>query len=65
MPPFGKLYGVPTYVDQQLPGEDYIAFESGTYTDAIKIRYSDYERAVKPLVADMVIDHGEDMSTWS
>jgi prolyl-tRNA editing enzyme YbaK/EbsC (Cys-tRNA(Pro) deacylase) len=41
MPPSGKLYGIPTYVDQQLPGEDYIAFESGTYTDAIKIRYSD------------------------
>ena len=65
MPPFGNLYGVPTYVDQHLADEDYIVFEAGTYTDAIKVRYGDYERAVKPLVADLVIDHSEDMSTWS
>ena len=65
MPPFGNLYGVPTYVDQHLADEDYIVFEAGTYTDAIKIHYGDYERAVKPLVADLVIDHAEDMSTWS
>jgi Ala-tRNA(Pro) deacylase len=65
MPPFGNLYGVPTYVDQHLAHEDYIVFEAGTYTDAIKIRYGDYQRAVKPLVADLVIDHSEDMSTWS
>jgi Ala-tRNA(Pro) deacylase len=65
MPPFGNLYGIPTYVDQHLAGEDYIVFEAGTYTDAIKIRYADYERAVKPQVADLAIDHSEDFSTWS
>jgi Ala-tRNA(Pro) deacylase len=65
MPPFGNLYGVPTYVDQHLAAEDYIVFEAGTYTDAIKISYADYERAAKPLVADLVIDHSEDFSTWS
>ena len=32
MPPFGNLYGLPTYVDQRLAGEDYIVFEAGTYT---------------------------------
>jgi len=65
MPPFGNLYGLPTCVDQHLADEDYIIFEAGTYTDAIKIRYGDYERAAKPLVADLTIDHSEDMSTWS
>ena len=65
MPPFGNLYGLPTYVDQHLTGEDYIVFEAGTYTDAIKIRYSDYDRAVKPFVADLALDHPEDWSTGS
>ena len=65
MPPFGNLYGVATYVDQHLAEEDYIVFEAGTYTDAIKIRYDDYERAVQPVVADLAIDHAEDVSTWS
>jgi len=37
----------------------------GTYTDSIKIRYSDYERAVKPLFADLALDYSEDWSTWS
>lgn len=65
MPPFGNLYGLPTYVDQHLAEEDNIVFEAGTYTDAIKIRYADYERVVKPQVADLAIDHPEDLSTWS
>jgi Ala-tRNA(Pro) deacylase len=65
MPPFGNLYGMPTYVDQHLTEEDYIVFEAGTYTDAIRISYADYERTVKPQVADLAIDHSEDFSTWS
>ena len=41
------------------------AREAGTYTNSIKIRYSEYERAVKPLVADLALDYSEDWSTWS
>jgi Ala-tRNA(Pro) deacylase len=36
MPPFGELYGIPTYVDSSLAKEDYIVFEAGNHTDAIK-----------------------------
>jgi len=36
MPPFGNLYGVPTYVDNRLAQEEYIFFEAGPHTDAIK-----------------------------
>ena len=53
MPPFGNLYGVPTYVDKSLTQEDYIVFEAGTHTDAIKLSYLDYEKIVKPQVADL------------
>jgi len=49
---FGELYGVPTYVDTSLTKEDYIVFEAGNHTDAIKLSYSDYERAAKSHVEE-------------
>jgi len=55
MPPFGNLYGVPTFVDKSLSQEEYIVFEAGTHTDAIKLRYRDYEKIVKPRVEDLAV----------
>ena len=55
MPPFGNLYGLPTYVDRDLAEQDYIVFEAGTHTDAIKMSYHDYEKIVKPKVNDLGI----------
>ena len=55
MPPFGNLYGLPTYVDQSLAEQDYIVFEAGTHTDAIKMSYRDYEKIVKPRVEDLAV----------
>ena len=55
MPPFGNLYGVPTYVDKHLAEQDYIVFEAGTHTDAIRMSYSDYEKIVKPKVEELAI----------
>lgn len=55
MPPFGNLYGLPTYVDKHLAEQDYIVFEAGTHSDAIKMSYSDYEKIAKPKVEDLAI----------
>jgi Ala-tRNA(Pro) deacylase len=55
MPPFGNLYGLPTYVDERLAREDYIVFEAGTHTDAIKLKYTDYQKIVNPEVADLTM----------
>jgi len=55
MPPFGNLYGLPTYVDKHLAEQDYIVFEAGTHTDAIKMSYRDYEKIMKPEVKDLAI----------
>jgi Ala-tRNA(Pro) deacylase len=55
MPPFGNLYGLQTYVDRSLAHEDYIVFEAGTHTDAIKMSYRDYEKIAKPRVEDLAI----------
>jgi len=55
MPPFGNLYGLSTYVDQALSKEDFIVFEAGTHTDAIKLQYKDYELAVNPFIEDFAL----------
>jgi Ala-tRNA(Pro) deacylase len=55
MTPFGNLYGLRTYVDRNLTEQDYIVFEAGTHTDAIKMSYRDYEKIVKPKVEDLAI----------
>jgi Ala-tRNA(Pro) deacylase len=55
MPPFGNLYGLPTYVDKDLAEQEYIVFEAGTHTDAIKISCRDYEKIVKPEVKELGI----------
>src|SRR6201981_2701999 len=55
MPPFGNLYDLPTHVDKNLAEQDYIVFEAGTHTDAIKMSYRDYEKIVKPKINDLGI----------
>jgi Ala-tRNA(Pro) deacylase len=51
MPPFGREYGVRMVVDGSLTHFDEIAFQSGTHTDVVKMRYKDYERIESPQVA--------------
>jgi Ala-tRNA(Pro) deacylase len=50
MPPFGNLYGLPVYVAESLADEEEIAFNAGTHTDVIKMRYVDFEALVRPEV---------------
>lgn len=52
MPPFGLLYDLQTYVDLSLTQSEHIVFEAGTHTEAVKMRYADYERLAKPTVGD-------------
>jgi Ala-tRNA(Pro) deacylase len=52
MPPFGNLYGVSVYVDRSLTGDEEIVFNAGTHKEAIRMKYSDFERLVTPTIAD-------------
>jgi Ala-tRNA(Pro) deacylase len=54
MPPFGNLYGMPVYVAASLAEEPEIAFNAGTHTEILKLRYEDFEQLVQPLVLDFV-----------
>lgn len=53
MPPFGNLYGLPTYVDRHLSEDSEIVFEGGNHHEAIRVTYSDYERAAHPIVVNV------------
>jgi Ala-tRNA(Pro) deacylase len=55
MPPFGHLYGVATYVDRSVAEADRLVFEAGTHSDAIKMRYADYERLANATLVDFAV----------
>lgn len=55
MPPFGKLYGLLTYVDQSLVADELIVFAAGTHTDAVRMSYTDYARLAQPQVTDLAV----------
>lgn len=52
MPPFGRLYGLPVYVDEALTADEEIVFEAGTHREAVRLRYADFERLTQPTVGD-------------
>lgn len=51
MPPFGNLYGMAVYACGSLAEQEQIAFNAGRHTEIITMRYADFERLVKPRVA--------------
>jgi Ala-tRNA(Pro) deacylase len=53
MPPYGNLYGLPTYVDRTLSTQIRIAFPAGSHREAIELSFADYERTAKPVVANL------------
>jgi Ala-tRNA(Pro) deacylase len=52
-PPFGNLFGVPTYASPVLARDDRITFNGGTHRDAVRMRWADYERLAKPRVVPL------------
>lgn len=52
VPPFGNLLNLPTYVDPSLSDNEIIAFNPGSHTHSILMRYADYARIVQPEVVE-------------
>ena len=52
MPPFGNLFDMPVHVADELTNDEYIAFNAGSHTELIQLRYADFERLVHPRVLD-------------
>jgi Ala-tRNA(Pro) deacylase len=50
MPPFGNLYGMEVFVVEDLTEDEEIAFNAGTHTDLIRLRYRDFASLVHPTI---------------
>ena len=51
MPPFGNLYGIPVIVDASLAADEDIVFNACSHTKAIRMKFSDYGRLVRPKIS--------------
>ena len=51
MPPFGNLYGLRVYVDDELAHGGPIVFNAGNHSEAVRMDYADFDRLVQPMVA--------------
>jgi Ala-tRNA(Pro) deacylase len=50
-PPIGRLYGLPTLMDESLFADDRVTFQAGTHQDAVTMTLADYRRVAMPEVA--------------
>src|SRR5690349_16481890 len=50
MPPFGNLYGMDVYLAEALTHHGEIAFNAGSHTELIRMKFADFERLVHPKV---------------
>jgi Ala-tRNA(Pro) deacylase len=52
-PPFGNLYGVPTFLDEDLRARPRMVCRDGSHTRTITLATADYVRLVDPEIVDV------------
>ncbi len=52
MPPFGNLYGLEVYVDEEVAKVPRIVFQAGNHHELVTMEYADFARLVQPKVAE-------------
>ncbi len=55
MPPFGNLYGMDVFVSRVLAEDKEIVFNAGSHYELIRLAYNDFEKLVKPKIADFSV----------
>ena len=60
MAPFGNLYGLPVYVEESLASQEEVVFNAGTHLDTIRMKYKNFEQAVRPTVIHAAVLTGRD-----
>ena len=50
-PPIGRLYGMPTFMDESLVADDRVMFQAGTHRDAVTMTLAEYRRLAQPEMA--------------
>jgi len=54
VPPFGRLFGLPVYLDRTFAAEAEMVFESGTHRELVKMPMGEYVRIERPGIAPLV-----------
>jgi Ala-tRNA(Pro) deacylase len=52
VPPFGKIFSIPMYMDESILKKDFIVFSAGTHNDSVKMKAQDYYNILEPKVAE-------------
>ena len=55
MPPFGNLFDMEVLVARSLSEDEEIAFNAGSHTELIRMRFADFENLVHPTILDIAI----------
>jgi Ala-tRNA(Pro) deacylase len=58
MPPFGNLYGMPTYLDTALTQATRLVFQAGTHRETFKLLTADYLRLAQPVLGNLTHQYG-------
>ncbi len=53
MPPFGRIFGLPVYLDRAFAAGDGIVFESGTHREEVSMPMGAYIRVERPAIAPL------------
>ena len=53
MPPFGRIFGLPVYLDRAFAAGDEIVFESGTHREEVSMPMRAYVRVERPAIAPL------------
>lgn len=59
IPPFGRLFGVPTFVEDALVNQRDITMPAGDHRTAIRMRVTEYLRLAEPGLAQFAVHEGE------
>jgi Ala-tRNA(Pro) deacylase len=52
VPPFGKLFHIPMYMDESILKKDIIIFSAGTHNDSIQMKVEDYVTILEPKIVE-------------
>lgn len=50
-PPIGRLFGIPTVMDDSVNRDEVVTFQAGTHQDAVSMSLAEYRRIADPEVA--------------
>jgi Ala-tRNA(Pro) deacylase len=58
IPPFGRLFGLPTFVEEALVNQRDITMPAGDHRTAVRMRVTEYLRLAEPLLGQFAVHDG-------